>query len=78
MADLFKYGGFARQLIPLLVDVRGAKDRRPTIKQLPLPLADLRGMEVVLTGQVIDGFGALCCFQRHLKHEVRAVAFAFG
>ncbi len=77
-ADVFKQGRFARRVLPLLEELSGVKERRSSVKQLALPLANLGRMQIVLTSELIDGLGTPRCFQRHLKFEVGAVSFSFG
>ena len=64
-------------LLPVAAGPIAVEERVPRIQQLALPLADLRGMHAVLTGQFVDRLQPLSGFSGHLKLELATVPGSF-
>ena len=64
-------------LLPVAAGPIAVEERVPRIQQLALPLADLRGMHAVLTGQFVDRLEPLRGFHGQLELELGTVSGAF-
>ena len=64
-------------LRPVVAGPIADEERVPRIQQLPLPLADLRGMHAVLTGQFVDRLEPLRGVHGQLERELGTLSGAF-